>query len=540
MTRVRDIAKILGITEEQNVSNRGLTNTSSISSFDEIDLTVQPEVLEIQVDDPTAGHTGTWLWTWVQSSLPYARATITNSPQLSVPLYKQGTYQINNFAKSIHGSMTQPHDFKLKWIEGAGDQNLIEDWVSYSTVTDNHPDIDSGTSHSITRLSVNVPSVVTPPTLTAPTITYTVGNSGSGAYTFTGTAMGSNPQLGPVYRGGTYTFNISATGHPFYLTTDNGTNYSAGTYFGEYTSGVTGSRTDSGTLTFVVPAGAPDVLYYQCGNHSPMRGTIVVKDLAVATNENGNYIIYGQHAQEEHVQAMEIRPIPTLTSQMCLVYDASNSKFVPQDLATYVENTPAFKNKIKEVAGTATLVAADGTSLVASVNIYSDATYLPQIGNVTGDIAFASDTEKLYIWSGSTWIPAAANIDLVAEGVATQTYVNTQISAINIPSAGLSVSLNQAGELAVTTGTVRWYAPAALTVSSVIARLGTAADATVGVNIKRNGASVRTVSLAAAATSTTGSGFTMTAGQYLTIDVTSVGTTAKGNDLNVQLLYTLD
>jgi hypothetical protein len=534
-----------GKVKEASLSATDIASTISKSSvtidtFKDIDLTVQPEVLEIQVDDPTAGHTGTWLWTWLQSSLPYARATITNSPQLSVPLYKQGTYQINNFAKSIHGSMTQTHDFKLKWIEGTGDQNLIEDWVTYATVTDNHPDIDSGTSHSITRLSVNVPSVVTPPTLTAPTITYTVGNSGSGAYTFTGTANGSNPQLGPVYRGGTYTFNISATGHPFYLTTDNGTNYSAGTYFGEYTSGVTGSRTDSGTLTFVVPAGAPDVLYYQCGNHSPMRGTIVVKDLAVATNENGNYIIYGQHDQEEHVQAMEIRPIPTLTSQMCLVYDASNSKFVPQDLATYVENTPAFKNKIKEVAGTATLVAADGTSLVASVNIYSDATYLPQIGNVTGDIAFASDTEKLYIWSGSAWIPAAANIDLVAEGVATQTYVNTQISAINIPSAGLSVSLNQAGELAVTTGTVRWYAPAALTVSSVIARLGTAADATVGVNIKRNGSSVRTVSLAAAATSVTGSGFTMTAGQYLTIDVTSVGTTAKGNDLNVQLLYTLD
>lgn len=512
----------------------------TLDTFKDVDLTVQPEILEIQVDDPTAGHTGSWLWTWEQSSLPYARATITNSPQLSVPLYKQGTYQINNFAKSVHGDMTQAHDFKLKWIEGAGDDNLVTGWVTYATVTDNHPDIDSGTSHSITRLTVNVPSVVTPPTLTAPTITYTVGNSGSGAYTFTGTAHGSNPQLGPVYRGGTYTFNINATGHPLYLTTDNGTNYSAGTYFGEYTSGVTGSRTDSGTLTFVVPANAPDVLYYQCGNHSPMRGTIVVKDLAVATNENGNYIIYGQHNQEEHVQPMEIRPIPTLTSQMCLVYDDANDKFVPQDLATYVENTPAFKNKIKEVAGTATLVAADGSSLVASVNIYSDATYLPQVGNVSGDIAFASDTEKLYIWSGSAWVPAAANIDLVAEGVATQTYVNTQISAINIPSSTLSVSLNQAGALAVTTGTVRWYAPAALTVSSVVARLGTAADGTVGVNIKRNGSSVRTVSLAAAATSVTGSGFTMTAGQYLTIDVTSVGTTAKGNDLNVQLLYTLD
>ena len=107
-----------------------------------------------------------------------------------------------------------------------------------------------------------------------------------------------------------------------------------------------------------------------------MRGTIVIKDLAVETNENGNYVIYGQHTQEGHTNAIELRPIPALVNQMCIVYDATNSKFVPQDMATYVENTPSFKNKIKEVAGTATLVAPDGTSLVASVSIYADATYL--------------------------------------------------------------------------------------------------------------------------------------------------------------------
>jgi len=514
-----------------NIASAISKSTVTLDTFKDVDLTVQPEILEIQVDDPTAGHTGSWLWTWEQSSLPYARATITNSPQLSVPLYKQGTYQINNFAKSIHGSMTQTHDFKLKWIEGAGDDNLVTGWVTYATVTDNHPDIDSGTSHSITRLTVNVPSVVTPPTLTAPTITYTVGSSGSGAYTFTGAATGSNPQLGPVYRGGTYTFNISATGHPLYLTTDNGTNYSAGTYFGEYTSGVTGSRADSGTLTFVVPANAPDVLYYQCGNHSPMRGTIVVKDLAVATNENGNYIIYGQHDQEEHVQPMEIRPIPTLTSQMCLVYDDANDKFVPQDLATYVENTPAFKNKIKEVAGTATLVAADGSSLVASVNIYSDATYLPQVGNVIGDIAFASDTEKLYIWNGTTWIPAAANLDLT--GYATTSYVDQNAGG------NLSVQLTRTGTLAQTAGTVRWYAPAALTISNVIARVVTAPNgATLSINCLKNGSNQRTLNIGSGSTSATGSGFAMASGNYLTVDVASSNSTAS--DLNVTFTYTLD
>ena len=505
--------------------------TTSIDTFADVDLTVQPEILEIQVDDPTAGHGTAWLWTWEQSSLPYARIDITNASQLNVPLYKQGTYQINNFAYSLHGDMTQTHEFKLKWIEGAGDDNLVTGWVTYDSASHSHPSIDSGTSHTIQRLSVNVPSSISLPTLNAPSITYTVANSGSGAYTFTGTASGSNPQLGPVYRGGTYTFNVSASGHPLYLTTDNGTNYSAGTYFGEYTTGVTGSRTDNGTLTWIVDSSTPDVLYYQCGNHSPMKGTIVVKDLEVETNENGNYIIYGQHSQEQHVQQIEIRDIPTLTSQMCIVYDAVNQKFVPQDLATYVENTPAFKNKIKDVAGTATLVAPDGTSLVASVNIYSDATYLPQVGNVNGDIAFASDTEQLYIWSGSVWIAAATNADLT--GYATTAYVDQNAGGT------LSVQLVKTGTLSQSTGTVRWYAPAALTVSLVTARVTTASNgATLSINCLRNGSNVRTINIGSGSLSATGSGFTMTAGQYLTIDITSSNNTAS--DLNVQFTYTLN
>ena len=56
------------------------------------------------------------------------------------------------------------------------------------------------------------------------------------------------------------------------------------------------------------------------------------------------------------------------------------------------------KNKIKEVAGTATLVAPDGTSLVASVEIFSDASYLPAVGNVNGDLAFAEDTNTMHIF----------------------------------------------------------------------------------------------------------------------------------------------
>jgi len=495
-------------------------DVASIEDLSNVDLTIQEEVLEIQIADPTAGHGTAWLWTWLTSSLPYARTAITNQIQTTVPLYMEGTYQINNFANTQYGSMTQTHAFKLKWIEGAGDQNLVS-WPTITTVNHTHADINGGNSTSVERLSFQVPSSITPPSLVAPTISYTVGTT-TGAYVFTGTRAGNNPDLGPMRRGGTYTFDLTATGHPFYLTTDNGTNYVAGSYVGEYTTGVTGSRNETGQLVITVDASAPDTLYYQCGVHSAMRGTIQIKDLAVETNENGNYIIYGQHTQEGHANAIELRPIPALVNQMCIVYDAANSKFVPQDLATYVENTPSFKNKIKEVAGTATLVAPDGTSLVASVNIYSDASYLPAVGNVNGDLAFAEDTNTMHIFkTGTGWIDAIAS----AAGISTENYVN----------------LKQTGALTVTTGTKRWYAPKGITISKIIARADTApVGAAINITVNKNGTSGATLVIADGGTKIINStpSITMVEDDYLTVDITQVGSSTSGSDLTVIFTYT--
>ena len=384
----------------------------------QVNLTIAPEVLEINVDAPDVGQDTMWKWTWEQSTLPYARRTITNSNELNVPLYKEGTYTVNNFAAyDIHGSMSQTHSLYLKWVDGAGTDNLVSWATSSGPISDTHPDINGGNATDVQRISVSVPATITPPTLTNPSVSYSVVNSGSGSYTFSGAAKGDNPNLGPFYRGGTYTVNINATGHPFYFTTDNGANFAAGTYFGEYTSGVTGSRTDSGTITFTVPAGAPDTLYYQCGNHSVMRGEISIKDLAVETNINGNYVVYFQHTQEGHKTPVELRPIPSLVNQMCLVYDSTTNRFVPQDLATYVENTPSFENKIREVAGTAELVVEDGSAVIAKVNVYDDSTYLPLAGNNAGDQAFATDTNILYIWDGTAWQQAGTtNSDDLTEG----------------------------------------------------------------------------------------------------------------------------
>src|SRR6056300_1616 len=397
----------------------------------DVDLSIAPEILEIQVAAPAAGQDTAWLWTWEQSTLPYARRTITNSPEVQVPLYKQGTYTVNNFAAyDLFDQMTQTHSLYLKWIDGAGTDNTVSWVTSGGPFSDTHPDINSGAATDVQRLSISIPATVTPPTLTAPNVSYTVVNNGAGAYTFSGAASGDNPNLGPFYSRGTYTVNITATGHPFYFTTDNGTNFASGTYFGEYTNGVTGSRTESGTITFTVPQDAPDTLYYQCGNHSVMRGAITIRDLEVEVNTNGNYVVYFQHTQEGHKTPVELRPIPSLVNQMCLVYDAGSGAFVPQDLATYVENTPSFENKIREVAGTAELVVEDGSAVIAKVNVYDDSTYLPLVGNNPGDQAFATDTDILYIWDGSAWQQAgAANTDDLSEGSTNLFYTDARADA---------------------------------------------------------------------------------------------------------------
>jgi hypothetical protein len=77
-------------------------------------------------------------------------------------------------------------------------------------------------------------------------------------------------------RGSTNLFELSASGHPFYIqTTDNAGAYDSSNV---YNDGVTNNGTDTGTLTMVVPSDAPSTLYYRCQYHSNMGGTINISD----------------------------------------------------------------------------------------------------------------------------------------------------------------------------------------------------------------------------------------------------------------------
>lgn len=79
-----------------------------------------------------------------------------------------------------------------------------------------------------------------------------------------------------VVRGATYTIQVSAVGHPFWIQTSSGA-YNAANVV---TSGITNNGTELGYITYQVPSDAPSTLYYVCQNHSAMAGSITVTGTA--------------------------------------------------------------------------------------------------------------------------------------------------------------------------------------------------------------------------------------------------------------------
>ena len=124
---------------------------------------------------------------------------------------------------------------------------------------------------------------------------YTVTNNSQSAYEFRHRENVNNPIL-TLYRGNTYRFDVNAKGHPFWIMTEPyKSKVSAdGSTSTVFDTGVTNNGTDYGTVTFTVPTtGAPDTLYYQCGNHDAMYGILQIKDATSSTVINPEDDIIG-------------------------------------------------------------------------------------------------------------------------------------------------------------------------------------------------------------------------------------------------------
>lgn len=126
-------------------------------------------------------------------------------------------------------------------------------------------------------------------------------------------------------------------------------------------------------------------------------------------------------------------------------------------------------------------------------------------------------------------------------------YFNSTINAVKVYNASAWVPLlpretvrwSLAGAVSVANGALRLPIQYACTVVAINAIINTPpAGAAVNIRVNKNGSSAATLSISAAANtgSNTSPGITLASGDYLTVDLTQVGSTTAGSDLVVSML----
>ena len=197
-------------------------------------------------------------------------------------------------ARFIHDGATELYYDNAKKIETTNTGITVTGTVAATALT--------GNGSGLTSLPAQAFSAITskPTTISGYGITdaatefglpadqsFTVVNSGSGAYTIGGGATGNNATL-TLIRGRTYKFAVNASGHPFRINTSNTTGTGAAYVNG---TAVINNGAAVGDIYFTVPDTAPATLYYNCEYHSAMAGTINISSALVVDKANGNLLV---------------------------------------------------------------------------------------------------------------------------------------------------------------------------------------------------------------------------------------------------------
>ena len=191
----------------------------------------------------------------------------------------------------------------------------------------------------------------------------------------------------------------------------------------------------------------------------------------------------------------------------------------------------------------------DGTSVDIKGAAATAANLPSPYGGVAGDGYITQNDGHLHVWSGSVWVdvgniegPAGFTGSRGGLGYTGSKGDPGEAAAIGYTgsSAPAVINLYQSGTLTVNTGSVRWCAPYNLIVNNIKARVITAADSDIIISIRKNNSIMATITIAALETAASDyiDVISLAYGDYLTVGVEQIGTTAQaGTDLYVQFRY---
>ena len=288
----------------------------------------------------------------------------------------------------------------------------------------------SGNSTAISELGdikINVRGGMQPP---EPNQTFVVNKSAS-----TNANYSIDGQLDPtltLYRGSTYTFEMSGSGHPFYLKSTSSTSGTSD----QYTSGVvrngsSGSSNDGDSLVFSVPTDAPDTLWYQCSSHSGMLGQLNILD-----NLRGDSVVTVSTLASSFFNSGNTIVKDEIINPSVLILDAVDENLLTFewkiDGASQAETSSKFDisaaglsdgtYKITAIAkDDSDLVKLDKSSMTQTVDwiikINSSDTSGTTFGTEANDVlTTGSKNDTLFLGSGDDQITSGAGNDVISLG----------------------------------------------------------------------------------------------------------------------------
>ena len=158
-----------------------------------------------------------------------------------------------------------------------------------------------------------------------------------------------------------------------------------------------------------------------------------------------------------------------------------------------------------------------------------------------------TDTQKLYIWNATGWIEASANLN-ITDGIAGQVlatdgagnYPFADIAGGGGGASGFAKTYSYSGSLSVNTGLTRNYIYTSATLATADIFLTTAGDGTsINISVKKNGSEITTMSIPAGQVSVLNNviNSAFVKGDYLTVDITQVGSSYSGSDLVINFIF---